>query len=255
MGKLIDKLERMGKTEGPRLGFSASASSKPASMALVGVLPDVNQELAAAAVEGGADCLLVRRAGGKKSKASLAQALGVAESIPCGGEVAGSEGEDGAGWDFAVLEAADPLGPLLEAEDVDKALRLEADPPDSLLRALETLPIDAAILPEPAASLTLQALVPYYRVARATSKPILAYLPAAGEPPLSALRDAGIAGVLVGVENAAQAKALAQVRKAIDELPPKKAKAGRVRATPSLGLTAMPQPAEPHVEEEDEEED
>ena len=253
MGKLIDKLERMGKTEGPRLGFSTSASSKPASMALVGVLPDANQELAAAAVKNGADCLLVRRAGGKKSKASLAQALGVAESIPCGGEVAGSE--EGAGWDFAVLAASDPLGPLLEAEDVDKALRLEADPPDSLLRALETLPIDAAILPEPAASLTLQALLPYYRVARATSKPILAYLPAAGEPPLSALRDAGIAGVLVGVENAAQAKALAQVRKAIDELPPKKAKAGRVRATPSLGLTAIPQPAETHVEEEDEEEE
>ena len=77
---------------------------------------------------------------------------------------------------------------------------------------------------------------------------------AAGETALGALRDAGIIGVLVSVESAAQAKKLAGVRKAIDHLPPKTPKGSRSRLTATLGLQATP-PAEnagPGPQEDDE---
>ncbi len=227
-------------------------------MVLIAVLPDASAEVAAAAVQNGADSLLVRKPGALKSKSTLAQTLGVADSIPCGAEVAGAAGADGAGWDFAVLDMSDPIGGLMDADDLDTALRLEADPPDSFLRTLDGLPVDLAFLPEPPSSLTLQALLPYYRVSRATSKPVLASLAIMATQALPALRDAGIVGVLVTVESAAKAKALADVRKAIDEMTPKKSKANRrrpVAALGSLGQVGSSEPSAPDQEDEDDFED
>ena len=234
MGKLIDKLERLQRTEGPRLGFGTSTATREPCMALVALLPDMDAELAAAAVEGGADCLLVRKASGQDN---LAKALGVSESVPCGAEASGSEGADGAGWDFAVLGATDPVGSLLAADRLDRALRLDADAPESVLRTLESLPLEAILLPAPADNVTLETLMPYYRVSRSTSKPVLAGLASGAEGVLGALRDAGVVGVVVSVDSVAKAKGLAATKKALEALPPKRSKRRGTQTTASLGLT------------------
>ena len=185
MGKLIDKLERLQKSAAPRLGFGPAVAAKQPSMALIAVLSSLNAQHAAAAVQAGADALVVR-SGGNGADGSLPKALGVAETIPCG--VVLADGAQGApSCDFAVARMSDPLGTLLEADKVDKLVRLDGDIADPLLRALESLPIEGVVLSEPAAPLTFQELARYYRVTKGTSKVVLAMVPATVDRSVNAL--------------------------------------------------------------------
>lgn len=251
MGKLIEKLDRMQRASGPRLGFGASEGGKGPSLALIAALPSPDPKTAAAAVENGASAILVRQAG--KKAGPLGQALSVADSVPCG--AVWDDGTQTEGLDFAVLDAGQPIGALLDLDKVDRVLRLERHASDEVLRTLESLPIDGYLLPEPPAPLTLQGLMEYYRAARATTKPVLAAVPVSASPAvLRALRDAGIGGLLVETQNAGQAKGLAELRKAVDGLPPpRRSKSIRPRASISMpGVAAQAAPA-PDEDDDDEE--
>lgn len=255
MGRLIEKLERMQKTNAPRMGFASMAVQKQASVLLIGVVPTANRSLATAAANAGADCILVQEAD-VAAGGSLREKLGIADNVLCGGTISNAEA-DLDGLDFAVVDLAAPVGQFLNGERVDPVLSIQADLPDSTLRTIESLPIEAVILPGPAVPLTLQGLVAYYRVTKVTSKPVLSFVPAKAEPSLlRALQDAGIAGVLVEISSAAGAKALGDMRKAIDHLPARKNRANRTRMAVALGLplaaaAAGPAPSGPPDEGDD----
>ncbi len=235
MGKLIDKLGRIGRA-GPRIGFGAANDSRDALMGIVAVLRSADAALAKQAVTQGADAILISdHPGGKRAKGPLAKLLGVGEGVPCGAEAPASS--DAGPWDFALVTTGDALDGLLTAQDLDLLLRLPAGAPEATLRALEAMPIDGVVVEAPQGPLTLDALLPCYRAAAATRKPVLAQAPlTAGAPLLTALRDAGVAAVMVEVTEATVGS-LAPLRQAIKELPPKRrAKGPKPRAMVPLGL-------------------
>ncbi len=80
MGRLTDKIERMQKTAAPRLGFAQGSATKQPSLLLVAVLPTASRSLANAAVNAGADCLLVQQVDGAPDT-SLRDKLGVVDSV------------------------------------------------------------------------------------------------------------------------------------------------------------------------------
>lgn len=239
MGKLVDKLERLQRASAPRLGFGPALPARQLGVALIAVLPAVDAKAAAAAVKAGADALLVQSIG-KTPQGSLAQALGVQETVPCGATLNGA-GRDIPSCDFVVAGMVDPAGPLSEADSLDRLLRLDGETPDPLLRALEALPIDGVVVPETAGPLTFAELARIYRVTRGTSKFVMAAVGATTDrATLRALRDSGIAGVMVE----ADAQALAALRKTLDELPAKKkAPVARGRSSVALGAPPSPEPA------------
>ncbi len=235
MGRLIEKLEKMQRSTGTRLGFGPATTVTSRSLAIVGVLASTDAKLAVTAVENGADALLVR-SGGKKT------APNIPEGIPLGVERPSAEA------DFDVVEMSDPLTTRHEGADGDTLLLLDQHLPDEVFRTLEALPVDGYIVSGLAAPATYESMVGLYRVTRATTKPVLVRVETEVDASvLRALRDGGVSGVMVDVGNASQAKSLASLRKALDSLPAKKKRSGRGPATLPQG---MPSGA-PAAEEDD----
>ena len=217
MGKLLDKLNQVAASGGPRLGFAAGGGEGRGPLAIVAVLADAAQ--AADAVERGADALIVSGKSGS----------GLAGGAPVGAM-------DEAGGDFVVLTLAGALGAAL-GDDADAVLALGADTSDEVLRALDALPVDAVAVDIPASPSSLQDLLPLYRAARATAKPLLVRTPAApGRDALTAIRDAGAAGLIVEVAKDGL-DGLAALRSAIAELPPKRRRGDGAKPAPSIGLS------------------
>lgn len=232
MGKLIDKLGRVGKGGGSRLGFGGASQNSEPGMAIVAVLAAADPGLAKDVIAAGADAIVAPGAS-TGAKGPLHKTLEVAESVPCG-----LEGGSHAGCDFVLIGPADHAEAALTSSEVDVVLRLPGHAPESLMRLLESLPVDAVIVEGPAKRLSVESLEALYRAAQATRKPIVAQLPlATGAPVLQAVRDAGAVAVLVSVDKAS-AGALKSLREAIAALPAKRARASRIRPAVALGLAA-----------------
>lgn len=252
MGKLIEKLNRIGRSGGPRLGFGQSGGAGAPQLAIIASLDAADRTLAKAVVANGADAVVVSGSGAKAPKGPAAKKLGLNDAVPCGGGGRALEANPPTSWDFAVVTTDGPLEALVEATDVDLVLSLPSDAPDSMVRSLEALPIDAVAVPGPNHGLTLDALVPCCRIARATRKPVLAFVSVEiDRPSLLALRDAGAAGVIVDVAKG-QEDAVASLRKRILDLPPKAAKKQSARLAVSLGLLSQVTGDEPVDEPDDE---
>ena len=256
MGKLIDRIERVQKSSGTRLGFAPPTASKQPSMVLIAVLPSSDAGLASAAIGHGADAVMVREVSARGGEA-VAKALKVASQIPVGAMLKGRMTEHPAS-DFIVVDVGSSASALGEGEDIDVVLSLGFDLPDPQLRTLEALPVDALIVPAPEGELTLDNLAAYYRVTRSSNKPVLSYVLSADATTLRLLRDAGIAGFLMAVPDAGAADAVGMLRRAIDQLPPKKTKRNRGRDVAtvgmpiSMGLNRQREPVEPDEDDDDE---
>ena len=218
MGKLLDKLNQVAASGGPRLGFAAGGEAARGRIAIVAVLASADEELASAALESGADALVVN---GKMGK-------------DVGGDApVGAMGETGG--DFVVLTLTGDFGGALDG-DADVVLAL-ADTSDEVLRALDALPVDAVAVDLPASPVSLQDLLPLYRAARATQKPLLARMASPpGREALTAIRDAGAAGLIVEVSKDG-VDGLAALRGEIASLPPKRRRGDGSKPSPSLGLS------------------
>jgi len=251
MGKLIEKLNRVGSTAGTRLGFGMGSDAKRPGMLLVARIDSQDEATAKAAVSGGAEAILVSQPSVKKAKTGLAKSLGIADTVVAGGYAAGAGSGEVARWDFAVVAPGDAVGVLADAADLDRVLQLPLEVADETLRALEALPVDSVAIEIPACALFLKDLVPIYRVVHATRKPVMAQVSIdADRPTLLALRDAGILGLITTVTKGS-AKGLKALHQAILDLPPKKPRRGKGSATPALGLSGHAVGADEHVHEDD----
>lgn len=216
MGKLLDKLNQVAASGGPRLGFAAGGDAGRGPLALVAMLADASQ--AADAVDRGADALIVS-----------GKAVDVGGAVPVGTS-------DEAGGDFVVLTMAGALGAALQ-EDADAVLALGTDTSDGVLRALDALPVDAVAVDIPGSPSSLQDLLPLFRAARATAKPLLVRTPSAPDrDALTAVRDAGAAGLIVEVAKDGL-DGLAALRSEIAALPPKRRRGDGAKPSPSIGLS------------------
>ena len=85
MGKLIEKLNRIGRSGGPRLGFGQSGGGGAPQLAIIASLDAADRTLAKAVVANGADAVVVSGSGAKAPKGPAAKKLGLNDAVPCGG--------------------------------------------------------------------------------------------------------------------------------------------------------------------------
>ena len=249
MGTLLDKIARTGNATAPRMGFSMPSTDRRAAMILIAVLDTPDSAAASAAVSSGADAVLVTQSAAKKSKARLSEQLKLADATPCG---APPSAGDPTALDFTVLDLADPIAAIQSSGDLDRILRLPTDLSAATLRTLEALPVEAFALPAPGEPLTLDRMLPYYRVSASTRKPVLATVPpTASRETLIALRDAGISGILVE----GSAKQIAALHELLLGLPVRKHRGEGSRHTVKLGLPPYQEPAPVADDDGDDEDD
>jgi len=176
---------------------------------------------------------------------ALKQASKAMPDIPWGGWLKEANGE-GAGADFVVFSAGSQF---FVGEKTGKILEVEPALEPGLLKSVDDLPVDAALVAagetEP---LTWRGLMLIQRGANILNKPLLVLVPqevTAAE--LGALNQAGVRGVVV---KAAVAGKIAGIAKMLAKLPPPSA---RKRAQPMLPRIVGETAAVAEEEEEEEE--
>jgi hypothetical protein len=260
MSKLIDKLQIAAKGTPPPIGFGMSrkAATKTRLLLIAGLDPAA---LERAAVDG-ADAILVEPGKSHPTPKAIQKAMEAVSDVPWGAYLeengdkkAGALVE--AGCDFLVFPAGSRVADVPRDEKTGKILEVEPSMDDSLLRAINYLPVDAALLTDNidgTGSLVWHHLMIFQHLANMLSKPLLVRVPAnITEPELNALWDAGVDGVVAPA--GAEAGALIKLNRIIDGLPARaRQKGGKVEAVlpraAGGGETRTPVPDE--EEEEDE---
>ena len=228
MGQLADRL-RIAKLRGdPPIGFTARAADVSKRRALlIGVRGEQAQ---------GGDALIVR--GGLSDEAAL-RTLTSTNEVPVGIEPpqlthAGAVNAEEAGVDFVVFGVDNTTAAALTRPKLDYVLRIENVPSEGELRALGSLRPLFILVPPIEAPVTLGRAIGLRQVAMMSSAPLGA--PVAAEidiESLGALRDAGVAVLLLNDPTAAEVTALAA---RIAEIParPRQHQGGDVPTLPSM---------------------
>ena len=197
MGKLVEKLEHAEKGAGQPLGFGGAAKRKSiAPLLLLGVVAagDAAQAEAVAASE--IDGALIAGAGSAKKAALNSSTKALGETL-FGVWTDEGEAEEVGGADFQVFSSDQTPAGALSGEGRTLVMQVQPELPDSLLRTLDLLPVDAFLVSLDA-SLTVAQLMRLARVRGATSRRLLVHL---GALPAKAdaeqLRDAGVSALVV----------------------------------------------------------
>jgi hypothetical protein len=201
MSKLADRIKKASRVEPAPLGFAAAAARRAAPTLLCLVRLSQNETgKVEEAVKKGADAVIVEGLESGKAKDAGAKtgdsALGVA--------MPGAASRDriaalrDAGADFAVLEMASAMADALLEEKIGLVLSLDGESDDTTLRLIGDLGLEALIVASPEAPLSVQELLRLRRLASLARTPLLTYVKADAEKNhLQALRESGVAGVIV----------------------------------------------------------
>ncbi len=251
MSKLAERIRKASRVETAPMGFGAAAARAPAAtmLCLVSLSPGEAGKAAEAAGKG-ADAVIFEGidAGRLKDRAEAAGQLPLGVRL-AKADRAAVAAQRQAGADFVVLEPLSASGESLLEEGIGLVLALGRDPSDTTLRLLADLSLDALRVPPPDDPLTVARLLELRRIAVLSRTPLLTEVSAeADSSQLQALRDAGVAGVIIEGRSLDRLPAL---RKAIDAMPPRGRKREE-RAEALLPVQALVSPAE---EEEGEDEE
>jgi hypothetical protein len=259
MSQLIEKFQKASSGIAQPMGFrTARPAARVPRLLLIaglqGALPDKPGDYI-----DGADAVLLRLAEAPGEKA-LRKMAGSLDGIPLGLYL--EDNSDGlsekageSGLDFVVFSTAGSVAAIPGDKKVGKVLEVDSAMDDSLLQAVNDLPVDAVLLadgPENGHLLWHQLMI-FQHLANLIPKPLVIPTPidfSAGE--LKALWDAGVDGVLVATD-IEKPGGFKELRQAIDGLPPRTGrKSGRTHA-----LLPRPagegRPVTPPDEEEEEE--
>ena len=255
MSELIDKLERAAKGAAQPLGFGGAARrERVAPLLLLAVVDSGVAAQAKTAVGAGVDAAIVQAA-------SSGAASGAAKSLPgltFGVALDAGEPKDAAGADFQVFASHDTPLAALGGDERTIVMRVAPDLDDGLLRALNTLPVDAFLVSlADADALTVGQLMRLGRVRSATSRWLIAELAALPtKEEAEQLRDAGVSAVAVSVKGVG-VKALRATREMLLDLPRESEKkkqrdrGGVALGRPPRGAGAAPPSPEPDDDDDD----
>lgn len=248
MSTLVQQLRQV-KLGSARVGFTPNVAPMPSRAMLVLVhLPRREAGLAEVALGAGADALLVDL--DEAGAPALGEIVSILGGKPCGARLEGYCPPEAvgaleeAGVDFVSFDPATAPPALLRPEKLGKVARVEQGWEDSLLRALNDLPIDAveaALLVPPGRSLRIADLIFCRRLASLVSKPLLVPVQSRLETAeLEALAELGIealllTGPVLGTSPQATAEATGFFRAAIDALP-----AHKLRRRPPRAVALLP---------------
>jgi 3-dehydroquinate synthase class II len=218
VSKLSDRIRLASKTTHAPMGFAAAARAPVSTLLCIVRLPanDVNKAVEAA--ERGADAVIIdgTNEGKLKDQASKAQGLvfGVSTEETERKQIAALRQ---AGADFVVLNIQSALAEALLEEKIGFVLNIERELDDTRLRTLGSLGLDALVVPSPGEPLTLERLLELRRIATLTRAPLLTQVAAdAAVGYLQALRESGVAGVIVDASSLGR---LGRLRETIAALP------------------------------------
>jgi hypothetical protein len=271
-GKFVKRLHEVSVGVLPSIGFKPSTTPPPPSLLLTVSLPAIDAEHAQAALDGGAEALIVRLGLQElvRETTKLQDIVAAAEGKPCGVLIVGSSDNElegvkelkSLGFDFVVLSAHDNPS-ILRLEDFGKIMIVDHTFDNDLTRTINDLPIDAVEVslarPEDVGRhFSIRDLMNYKLFKMLVRKPVVVRGERSIRPEdMEGLFDVGIEGVIVdatvtGSDPQSIRQAVSAYRDAIVKLEP------RTRKKPSKGMallpTTRPRAAVPEVEPEEPEE-
>ncbi|MBI4220501.1 MAG: hypothetical protein HY682_10180 [Chloroflexi bacterium] len=260
MARLTDRLQELGKQSPVPLGFGRpSARRRTPAMLLIG---EVSVGDAAKRIEAlkdnTVDAVVVRLGDARSLPEEAVSALdGLHWGVASG---AASEDELGqlqeAGCDFLLIESAQAPAALLKENDLARGFPIHIALTEEEARPLEDLPFEFLVLESDRSwwPLSVNQLMRMQGTVSLVSKHIVLKVdacPPASDLPL--IRDLPIDALLVDISRIA-AEELDTLRKAIDELPPRKPRSEK-GPSPIIPRLGMPAQEEQHEHEGDEDDD
>ena len=259
MSRLIDKFQKAAKSSVQSMGFrtARSAAPEPGILLIVSITPEAIKNKADI---GNASAVLIRPNSAPVTAAGVKKIAETLPDIPVGLYVEDTDDKEiatmsEAGCDFLVFPASSRISPASEDKKTGRILQVESAMDDSLLRAVNSLPVDAILAGDTftGGAMVWHELMIFQHLANMLAKPLIINIPPdITEAELKALWEAGADGVMVEA-TAMKAGGLKKLCESISRLPPRsKRKQGKVDALlPRTGggsLTSAP----PDEEEEDE---
>ena len=239
MSKLLDKLDKAAQGETKPFGFAAamSKSTLPQMLTIARTkfdieaksIPAIDTDAVLLSVDDASkaiDCIK------KLRKGKLPVIWGIEAAA-----ISKKEADQlvKTGCDFIVLKLASPSPALMSDESLAKVVQISPSIDDSMIRAINLLPVDAVMVQEDdqAPAVTVESLMQYSRIAAMIQQPLLLSISLKLEKDsLETLRDIGINGLVFDWSGASSNKKIAELKEAIAGLPePKKKKKKRANAT------------------------
>jgi len=227
MSQFIDKLMRVSQVVPQPMGFrtAQSASEKPGILLIASLAQTDIDSLADRLA--GADAGLLHVAKLSSGAKDLEKALQAVPGIPWGGWLEGVTEEQvepmtKAVFDFVVFPPASTSLAILDDNKTGKVLQVETSISVSLLPAFNELPVDAILVAgeyKEKRFLTWQHLMFFQRCADLLTKPLLVSVPSnISTNELKVLWEAGVSGVVVGIESEQPPGRLEELRRVVDKL-------------------------------------
>lgn len=239
--RFIENLKKLSQSSVPPLGFGRrKEDQKTPPLMIIFSLDSVTEVKEAA---GKADAILF--SGSKIDKESVKQQI-KADAAPWGIALKSSKDTGDfkeLGFDFLLLSSKETRAAVLRTEELGKVIEIDADLPDSQLRALEYLPVDALLLPFSGRgnTLTVQELLAYQRADLLVTKPLLGYVPSkiSGED-LRLLWEAGLDGVVLKAVEVS-GEEMARLKEAIKSFPSHRGEKKRLEALVPPAASPIPE--------------
>ncbi|MGD0794690.1 MAG: hypothetical protein ABR958_03735 [Dehalococcoidales bacterium] len=260
MSRLIDKFQNAAQSSTQPMGFrtSRAAAPEPGILVIVSATPE---EAGNAGDIGNAAAFLIRPNDLTLTAKNFQKIAETLPDVPIGlyledagdAEIAALTE---AGCDFLVFPASSRFIAAPTGKKSGRILQVESSMDDSLLRAGNSLPVDAFLAADTfsGGSLSWHELMIIQHLANTLARPLILNLPPdATEAELKALYEAGVDGGLVEI-SALKPGGLKKLQDAIGKLPPRSArKRGKIDVfLPRAG--GEPAAAPPPDEEEEEDE-
>ena len=240
MSKLSDAIHRIARAEAPQIGFSQEPQKARPTLLLAAL---VNGSAKAA----GADMVLLRGGSARsKDAAQKEQLRGLWQKE--GGDAAAAREQ---GFDFIVFSGDDAPAAVLLEEETGLVMQAQTDMSDSLLQAMQWMPLDA-LLVRWDGPVSVRRQLELQRLSGFSRKPLFLFVENELQAPeLEVLREAGVIGVVVDLARGGET-ALKNLRERIDNLRPRPRRSRADRSIISIvqPVVAMaPEPDEPGEDE------
>lgn len=249
MSKLADLIRRTARTEPTQIGFTTTATKPRPTMLLAALVGAGNASAT------GADVVLLQA--GAATAASAGSENGAAAPMRGLWLQDGADATDAReqGFDFVVFGGNDAPASVLLEEEAGLVMHVQEELADSLLQALQWLPLDA-LLVRWDGTLTVRRQLELQRLSGFSRKPL--FLVIESEPPaaeLEALREAGVIAVVVDLTANGGAARLAALRSTIDGLRPRPKRSRTEAGVVSVSSSFIHAPSEPNESDEPDEDD
>ncbi|MGQ9573396.1 MAG: hypothetical protein ACUVV3_09520 [Dehalococcoidia bacterium] len=256
MSKLSDKIRKATRLEPAPIGFGVMAARRRAPSMLLMVYGPASDMRPPSELAGrGVDAILLSLSNPQAELNQMTRWAKEAGDVPCGAQVMAANGKTvaalkEAGADFLAFAAETTNAEALLDTEMGYLLALSDDPSDSLLRAMDSFPLEGLWLYDWCQPLTVRAQMELRRLYLLSRTPL--FVPARPDinaAELECLRDVGVVGIALNGAESSTWQRLGDLRQVIDALPPR---VRRREERPEVVLPLGRELAAPIEEEEEE---